>query len=87
MRKALARWLRAAAQRLDPADVVLVPTVPAGVREDAAALVAHADGFAMGTSGEYRRSWVLGKLMKRHPSAPKGALAFAIEVACFARRR
>lgn len=87
MRQTMAGWLRRLAQWLDPVDAVSAPRFPAELLEGVRALVQHADTFAAGTSGEYRRSWALGKTMKRFPDVPKGTIAFAIEVACFERGR
>lgn len=84
MRAWLTGWVWRLAQWLEPRDVLTVPLLSPALRATAGELVARAEQFADGTSGEYRRAWVYGKLRKRHPDASKRAASLAIELALLA---
>jgi hypothetical protein len=69
------------AQWWQPRAVLTVADAPDdAVLETAHALTLRAEQFADGTSGEYKRAWVYGKLRKAHPSASKRAASLAIEL-------
>lgn len=85
MRAWLARLVWKLAQWLGPRDVLTVPPLPPALMVTAAELVARAEQFADGTSGEYRRAWVFNKLLKRHPGVSKRTASLAIELVLLAR--
>lgn len=75
----MTQWLIATLTRLlrwldPPADPPFDP-----VAEDAAVLILEADGFAPGTSGEYKRHYVYARLQKTYPDVSKRRIALTIE--------
>lgn len=44
-------------------------------------LIEKAEGFAPGTSGEFKRQWVITRLKKRFPAIPTYVLALGVEQA------
>ena len=69
----LAVWLHAGVEK--PA------TLPAAQMEKAVALVRKAEQFAPGTTGEYKRAWAYGKLLKLLPAEKKSNVGLLIELA------
>jgi hypothetical protein len=73
--KILARILRAWADWCHP-----TPERSADVLAFTRILAATAEQFADGTSGEYKRAWVYGKLLKKFPAHPKSTLGLTVEL-------
>lgn len=82
MAKRIAQWLRDLALWLDPPPPPPPPPPPAPpdpARVKAAQLIREAEGFAAGTSGEYKRHWVYAALLRDFPERRKRDLALLIE--------
>ena len=86
----LARVLRRLAEWCDPLDLrqVAVGRAAAWPRDaseeilaQARAHVLKAEQFAEGTSGEYKRAWAYGRVLKRCPAARKADVGLAVELA------
>lgn len=72
--------LRRLLLRLDPPPVeVPVPLDPLDIAADS--LTHQADQLADSPSGEYKRHWVYGKLIKQFPDRRRRDIALAIELA------
>jgi hypothetical protein len=76
MAKLLAKWLRRSAEWLAPP--VVEPPPRFYVRAEELAHIAETT-YALGTSGEYKRSRVYAQLIKEFPTVPKYMLGMAIE--------
>lgn len=75
MRARLAAWLRGLAAWIAPVETA------ADVPAMAARLVAQAETFAEGTSGEYKRHWVYAQMRKAYPDVRGRMIGLAIEQA------
>lgn len=87
MKERLADALRALAAWLDGATVRQIAEFEPAALEHARQLVARAHHFADGTSGEYKRAWVWGKMLRLYPSLPKTSIGLLIEIAVQHDRR
>jgi hypothetical protein len=76
MRALLARFLIWLLSLLIPVKQEKV-TTPVYIR--AKALIGEAEGFAEGTSGEYKRHYVYAQLLKEFPEESRRNLGFLIE--------
>ena len=64
----VAQWLRPQFEQWDPEILAQLP-----------ALVAKAEQFAAGTSGEFKRNWVMHRLKKLFPKTAATVLALHLE--------
>lgn len=87
MKTRLIQWLRQLATWLEgPAPAAIIAEYDALLRVRVLALVARADAFAEGTSGEYKRHAVYAQLLKEFPDRDGRDLSLAIELALQERR-
>lgn len=73
-KRKVASWLRRCASWLEGPP-------HSKVERAALALVREAERMAAGTSGEYKRAWAYGRLLKTLPTTPKHEIGLAIELA------
>jgi len=62
-------------------DIVTIPPQLVWLVEEAITVTRSADKQIKEASGEFKRHWVLSKLLKMHPEAAERDVALAIELA------